>query len=297
MPDCNALVDARHNDAGVFSMTIQVAVLAYNEERRIALCLDSLPLGEAGVAVAVVVNGSSDATAEIVRGYADRGVRLVEYAQGGKARSWNRFMLDEAPEADSYLFVDGDAQLLPGTVEGLVGCLRANPRANAAAGMPRNGRRAGYYRRMLVEDRGLFGDCYALSGDFVARLRASGVRLPEDLVGDDSLIAALANNDLGRDADRREDAVVPCATGGFLCEPTALTVPGLTLQAKRMVNYSVRHFQNRIISALMQSEGPGALPQRMAVLYPEWLPRLRPRLNPLWFEFDRRALARMRAAA
>ena len=277
-------------------MTIQIAVLAHNEERRIALCLDSLPLGEPGVAVAVVVNGSSDATADIVRSYGDRGVRLVEYAAGGKARSWNRFMLDEAPEADCYVFVDGDAQLLSGTVQGLVRCLRDNPRANAAAAMPRNGRRAAYYRRMLAEDHGLFGDCYALSGAFVARLRTSGLRLPEDLVGDDSLIAALANNDLGRDADRREDAVVPCDTGGFLCEPTTLTPRGLTLQARRMVNYSVRHFQNRIISALMQSEGPAALPRRMAELYPEWLPRLRPRLSPLWFEFDRRALARMRAA-
>ncbi len=278
-------------------MTTQIAVLAHNEQRRIALCLDSLPLGEAGVAVAAVVNGSSDATADLVRGYADRGVRLVEYAQGGKARSWNRFMLDEAPEAASYVFVDGDAQLLPGTVQGLVRCLRDNPHANAAAGMPRNGRRAAHYRQMLAEEHGLFGDCYALSGGFASRLRASGIRLPEDLVGDDSLIAALANNDLGRDADRREDAVVPCDTGGFLCEPTALTPRGLTLQARRMVNYSVRHFQNRIISALMQTEGPGALPQRMAELYPEWLPRLRPRLSPLWFEFDRRALARMRAAA
>ncbi|OBX17800.1 hypothetical protein A9995_14680 [Erythrobacter sp. QSSC1-22B] len=278
-------------------MTLQIVVLAHNEERLISLCLDSLPLGEAGIAVAVVVNGSSDGTAQIVRSYADRGVRLVEYDQGGKARSWNRFMLDEAPEAQYYLFVDGDAQLLPGTVRALVGCLRENPSANAAAGMPRNGRRARYYRRMLVEDHGLFGDCYALSGDFVARLRASGVRLPEDLIGDDSLIAALANNDLGRDADRREDAVVPCITGGFVCEPTALTIPGLILQARRMVNYSVRHFQNRIISALMQSDGPAALPRRMADLYPEWLPGMGPRLNPLWFEFDRRALARMRAAA
>ena len=275
-------------------MTIQIAVLAHNEERRIALCLDSLPLDEA--AVAVVVNGSSDATADIVRGYADRGVRLVEYTAGGKARSWNRFMLDEAPEADCYVFVDGDAQLLPGTVRGLERCLRNNPHANAAAGMPRNGRRAAYYRRLLAEEHGLFGDCYALSGAFIARLRASGVRLPEDLVGDDSLIAALANNDLGRDADRREDAVVPCDTGGFLCEPTQLTPKGLNLQARRMVNYSVRHFQNRIISTLMQGEGPAALPPRMADLYPEWLPRLRPRFSPLWFAFDRLALARMRAA-
>ena len=95
---------------------ILVTVLAHNEERRIAACLDSLPLGERGVRVVVVVNGSSDATADIVRTYAARGVELVEYAEGGKARSWNRFILDCAPAADTFVFVDGDARPIPTSV-------------------------------------------------------------------------------------------------------------------------------------------------------------------------------------
>ena len=75
-------------------MQTAIIVLAHNEERRIAACLASLPLDDAGVGVTVVVNGSSDRTAAIVRDHAERGVRLVEYEQGGKARSWNRFVLD-----------------------------------------------------------------------------------------------------------------------------------------------------------------------------------------------------------
>ena len=78
------------------SCRVLVTVLAHNEERRIAACLDSLPLGDEGVRIVVVVNGSTDATARIVRGYRDRGVELVEYAEGSKARSWNRFILDTA---------------------------------------------------------------------------------------------------------------------------------------------------------------------------------------------------------
>ena len=48
---------------------IILIVLAHNEERRIGLCLASLPLGGPAVAIHVVVNGSSDRTAEIARSF------------------------------------------------------------------------------------------------------------------------------------------------------------------------------------------------------------------------------------
>lgn len=278
-------------------MTTLVTVLAHNEERRIAACLDSLPLAETGVEVTVVVNGSGDRTADIVRDYATRGVRLVEYSLGGKARSWNRYILDEAPPAETFVFVDGDAVLAPGSVAALAHCLAANPRANAAAALPLNGRSMRAYQRSMARDQGLFGDCYALSGGFVARLRESGVRLPDDLVGDDSLINTLANTDIGRDADFREGAVVQCRGAGFYCEPNAITPTGLRQQAKRMESYALRHFQNRIISDIMRHEGARLIPTRMDSLYELYLGRLRPRLSPMWWEFDRRALARIRAAA
>ena len=278
------------------SCRVLVTVLAHNEERRIAACLDSLPLGEEGLRIAVVVNGSTDATAGIVRGYRDRGVELVEYAEGGKARSWNRFILDAAPQAASYVFVDGDAELVPGSVAALEACLARNPGANAASAPPMNGRNAAHYRRLMAKEAGLFGDCYALSGNFVARLRDSGIRLPDDLVGDDGLIAALAHTDLGGDADWQAERVVGCLEAGFYCLPNPLTSLGLRQQAKRMTNYALRRFQNRMITAIMRSSGPQGLPQVLAEIYPAWLDRLAPRLNPLWYWFDRRALARMRAA-
>ena len=279
------------------SCRVLVTVLAHNEERRIAACLDSLPLGESDVRVVVVVNGSSDATAEIVRGYWDRGVELVEYAQGGKSRSWNRFIIDTAPRAATYVFVDGDAELVPGSVAALERCLAAHPLANAASAPPMNGRNAAHYRKLMAEEAGLFGDCYALRGAFVERLRASGIRLPDDLIGDDGLLAALAHTDLGSDADWRSERVVGCLEAGFYCVPNALTSLGLRQQAKRMTNYALRRFQNRIITSIMRSNGPQGLPRVMAETYPAWLGRLAPRLNPLWYWFDRQALKRMRAAA
>jgi glycosyltransferase involved in cell wall biosynthesis len=276
---------------------IIVAVLAHNEERRIGACLASLPLDAPGVAVHVIVNGSSDRTAAVAAAAGQGRVTVHDWPQGGKARSWNRFIFDTPGiEGDVFVFVDGDAEVAEGSVDALATAL-ADPALNAAAGMPRNGRRAERYRAEMTAAQGLFGDLYALSGRFVARLRASGIRLPEDLVGDDSLIGALAKTDLADERDWRDARLLPLPAAGFLCEPTRLSLASLGNQYRRMVNYSTRHFQNRIVSAIMRGEGPAGLPARMADLYPQWLGRFRPRPHPAWWWFDRVALARMRAAA
>ena len=108
-----------------------VAVLAHNEERRIARCLASLPLHDPRVAIHAVVNGSSDRTAEIARGVP--GVTVHDYAQGGKARSWNRFALDTPLlKARTFVFVDGDSEIRPGSVTALEQALSNHPKIGRA---------------------------------------------------------------------------------------------------------------------------------------------------------------------
>jgi glycosyltransferase involved in cell wall biosynthesis len=271
-------------------------ILAHNEEQRIARCLASLPLGEPGVEVHVLVNGSRDATAQKAREAAKGHASVHEYNEPGKARSWNRFMLDAAiAEAECFVFVDGDAEIELGSAQALANALAANPEANAAAGFPRNGRRAKTYCEELTRDREIFGDLYALSGRFVEKLRAENVRLPEDLVGDDSLICALAKTDGEAEDQWQDERIIPCPAAGFYCEPTDFSPDSMSNQYRRMINYSVRHFQNRIISHIMRGEGPKGLPRRLADLYPQWLPRFAPRKDPQLWWFDRKALERMSA--
>jgi glycosyltransferase involved in cell wall biosynthesis len=278
-------------------LRIIVAVLAHNEERRIGACLASLPLDDPLVSVHVVVNGSTDRTAETARLAGQGRVVVHDWPEGGKARSLNRFVFDTpGVEGDLYVFVDGDAEVIPGSLQALAAVL-ADPEVNAASGMPCNGRRAAKYRAEMIASHGLFGDLYALSGSFVARLRASGIRLPEDLVGDDSLIGALASTNLADEREWRDARVQVARQAGFLCEPMQASPRALRNQYRRMINYSVRHFQNRIVSDIMRGRGPTALPRRMADLYPQWLSRFSPRPHPLWWWFDRVALLRMRAAA
>lgn len=278
-------------------MSVAVAIFAHQEERRIAACLRSLPLDRPDTIFHVLVNGSRDATAVIaMRETAGReNVQVHGLHPGGKARTWNRFVRELEPgDHEAFIFLDGDAEIAPGSLDALVATLAADDHANAAAGIPLNGRRHLAYQQAMRDEGGLFGDLYALSGRFVAQMRRRDIRLPDDLIGDDGLLAALAATNLRDESNWDRRRVLLCMEAGFRCEDVRASQPSTwRMQYRRMINYSVRHFQNRIISDIMRGEGPSTLPRRLADLYPQWLPRFRPRRGVSGW-FDRLALRRMR---
>jgi hypothetical protein len=129
-------------------------------------------------------------------------------------------------------------------------------------------------------------------------MKAEAIRLPDDLVGDDGLIAALAKTDLGDESRWDDERVIVCEGAGFLCEPVSLLRwQSLRLQYRRMLNYSTRHLQNRMISKIMRSAGPKALPREMRELYASELTALGPRRSFPEYWFDLIALRRMVARA
>lgn len=280
--------------------SICIAVLAHNEEARIAACLNSLPLGEKDVGIHVVVNGSTDATAAIAGGVAAaaRNVQVHIYKEGGKARSWNRFLFDELSQFhETHIFVDGDAEVVPGSVDALKQVLKEMPQANAASGLPMNGRKMAYYQQKMQREHGLFGDLYALRGEFLLRMKACGIRLPDDVIGDDGLICAMAKTNLADESQWNDYRVAVCNGAGFLCEPVSLLTPrSWRMQYRRMINYSVRHFQNSMISRIMRDTGPKGLPRLLSDIYRRELPGMEPRSRPELFWFDRLALKRMAQA-
>lgn len=279
-------------------MRYAVAIFAHQEEQRIAACLASLPLDRPDTIFHVLVNGSTDRTA--ARAHASTGGRanvvVHDIHPGGKSRTWNHFIHDLLTGKEAAVVcLDGDARIAAGSIDALIATLEAEADANAAAGLPLNGRHASRYRQSLREERGLFGDLYALSGALVAAIRTHGLRLPTDLIGDDGLVAAWAHTGLQADAHWLRERVVVCEDAGFLCDPVSLIHPASwSMQYRRMTNYSIRYLQNRIISDLMTNEGPAGLPERLSDLYPLWLDRLSARSGvDGWF--DRRALMRMKA--
>ena len=281
-------------------MSVAVAIFAHQEERRIALCLASIPLDRPDTIFHVLVNGTTDATVDRARAVAGGRPHIIvhDIKQGGKSRTWNHLVHHLLTgDEDAVIFMDGDAEITTGSFDALLAGLAAHPQANAIAGMPMNGRMAQVYREGLRAEGGLFGDLYALSGRFVAAIRARRLRLPDDLIGDDGLVAAWAHTELMDDSHWVYDRVLACEGAGFVAEQVSLARPSSwTMQYKRLINYSVRFYQNRIVSDIMTREGPDGLPARLATLYGQWLPRWRPRPGVTGW-FDRRALAKMRKAA
>ncbi len=283
-----------------YAAPICIAVLAHNEAARIATCLNSLPLNDPDVAIHVVVNGSTDATASIASDIASKAsnVRVHIFEEGGKARSWNRFLFDELTAFHAtHVFVDGDAEVVPGSIAALKATLEAQPGANAASALPMNGRKAAYYQQAMREEHGMFGDLYALRGHFLSRMKAANIRLPDDVIGDDGLICAMAKTDLADESRWRNQRVAICEGAGFLCAPVRLLSPASWhMQYRRMINYSVRHFQNAMISRIMCDAGPKGLPRQLSDIYRRELSALQPRSSPALFWFDRLALRRMARA-
>lgn len=275
---------------------ITIAVLAHNEADRIQKCLTSLPLGRPGIAIHVIVNGSTDETANLARQTAENydNVIVYDWREGGKSRSWNRWVFDELNEfSPTHIFVDGDAEIEPGSVTAMDQALQIFPNVNAVSAMPVNGRSVEYYRNLMQREHGLFGDLYALSGDFLARMKSRQIRLPTDLVGDDGLLAAMAKTSLANEGFWMDERVYICERAGFRCAPFhILDFSSWLMQYRRMINYSKRNFQNRIIKDIMCSTGPIGLPVRLAPRYGLYRDRFELRRGITGF-FDRLAIGRM----
>lgn len=121
---------------------VSILVPARNEAPNIAACLDAA-LASAGVAVEVVVmdDGSTDATAQIVAGYAARDARVrLEMAPPlpagwtGKVHACAR--LAEAARGTHFLFIDADVRLAPEAAALMAGHAAASG-ATMVTGVPR----------------------------------------------------------------------------------------------------------------------------------------------------------------
>ena len=249
-----------------------VAIFAHNEERRIARCIASLPLSSDAFEFHLLVNGTTDCTAEIARALTAKHphFHVHDLPLGGKARTWNHFVDSIVDEPTSAcMFVDGDAEVMPGALQAMVATLAEQPAANGVNAMPVAGRTQNAYRNQLIIDHGIFGALYGLQGSFVRRLKLSGIRLPLDLIGDDGLVAALAKTSLGPESAWDKERIVNCISAEFAFETTSWRAPATwQLQLNRMINYSIRRYQNMVVSDIMRSHGPDALPKNMHETYP-----------------------------
>ncbi len=120
--------DKRGSESGLVS----IIVPAYNEEKTIGKCLESiLNQDYKGKTEIIVVNdGSSDRTAEIISKYPVKFIDLK--VNEGKANALNRAIEDA--KGDILVFTDSDSYMSANAVSSLVGCLNENRDAQMVAG-------------------------------------------------------------------------------------------------------------------------------------------------------------------
>ena len=114
---------------------VSIIVPAHDEEVLLPRLLDGLTRGaaEGELDVIVVANACRDRTADVARGYADRGVRVIETPVGGKANALN--LGDEAARHFPRFYVDADIGLTLDAVRKLTAVL-ARGDVLAAAPLP-----------------------------------------------------------------------------------------------------------------------------------------------------------------
>lgn len=196
-------------------MTVRVAfgIFAHNEAQDLPRLMDDLCaqdiLADQDIAVEfhLLANGCTDDTAAMARRYEADGLlgdRLIvhDFAEGGKSRTWNRFVHEAAPQdADILGFLDADIRLnargfLSGLVRGLAGRedLRAfvsRPVADQAGAdtfiaraIVRGGGTAGDWRRAIC------GQCYLMRAG-----SARAIHLPVGLPVEDGFLRAMLLTD------------------------------------------------------------------------------------------------------
>lgn len=256
-----------------------VMVLAHNEERHIAACLESIFAADPGrgFEVFVMANGCTDRTEEIVMAYSGKQphVRLVSIALGDKCNAWNVFVHEvvpkDCPARGIYFFMDGDARALPGAFTAMARALTTHTHAHAASAVPGVGRSAKRDRQEILEEHGLVANLYALRGSFVERLQALAVRMPLKLEGDDGLLGALIKWDLAPEHQGFDhQRIVPCADAVFVFEPISPLRPAdWKVYWRRAVRYGRRQYEFQLLRPLLKSGGVNALPADITDLYAE----------------------------
>lgn len=121
---------------------VSILIPARDEAANIGPCLEAA-LAQAGVAIEVVVmdDGSTDGTAEIVRGYAARDARLRLLSAPPLPAGWSGKMhacarLAEAARGTHLLFLDADVRLAPEAAARLVAHARRHG-LGLVSGVPR----------------------------------------------------------------------------------------------------------------------------------------------------------------
>jgi len=281
-------------------MTLSICIFAHNEERLLPCCVGALDGAADGAdfEAHILVNGSSDGTAAIAKTLVSADPRLTAHERNvaDKANAWNDYVHRIANPSHTHIFLDGDIEPSQGAFSALDQALKAAPDAYAAAALPATGRSRRRWARRLLEDQHLSGNLYALSAQGLRKFREKEIFLPFGAKGEDGIIAYLVLTDLrGGADDSHTRRLIVAHNASFEFDSLKPNRRDFTTYRRRLQRYAERHFQKQILYRILKRDGVGAMPDNIYDIYTnENLLRLRPRLDPLNYWFDREALQKLR---
>jgi len=261
-----------NNNSTIMACSWSVAVFAHNEHENIITCLDSLKDAAHGqpLLIYVLANGCTDTTEALVRDYiaTNSNVLLFSIGLGDKSNAWNCFVHEIAPVADCYFFIDGDVEACDCALLELYKALISRPDANAAAALPVTGRNCSVARKMMLDGSELAGNLYALSSQFIKRIREQNVHLPVGFIGEDGLVGALAKWDLDPHGAWDNDRIVPCSNAGFRFNSLSWKRSDhWRLYLNRLIRYRIRAYEFRLLGPLLRNEGLAGMPCHVEELF------------------------------
>ena len=186
-------------------MKVDIGVFAHNEAEGIAAMVAGLRAQEVpglDMRILVLANGCRDETAARA---AAAGAEVADLTQGGKSRTWNRFVHDlSRPEAEVLIFADADIVLPEAdALARLVGGLVAQPSLHVMNSRPVKDIAArpqglGWQDRLIAMAGGTLDDWrHAICGQLYAMpaARARAVHLPVGLPVEDGFLRAMVLTD------------------------------------------------------------------------------------------------------
>jgi hypothetical protein len=253
---------------------------------------------ETASVVDVMVNGNRELANDVGRyietlhpvGRARTRVRVWYVLVGDKAHAWNQYVHNVLSPSDIAFFVDGYAQVMPDALKLISDALSGTPNALAASGVPTVGRSSEMQTEVMLREGGIHGNLYALRGDFLARLRATGFQLPLGLYRTDGVLGAaisFALDPASNDWDSSLIFVHPKAT--WKNRPlTWGSAADIRSHLKKVMRQAQGVLENRAVREhlAIQKKTPQSLPRTSAELVWSWIsahpmPALKSFTNPL----------------
>ena len=235
------------------------AIFAHNEEKNIVSSIKSVQ-SQSDSDIYVLINGCTDNTQKIVEDYASTNTNIIPVfiEIGDKSNAWNVFVHDLMPEAELYYFLDGDCNVGENAISIIEKALVKDcPLPNVIAATPEEITKSRIKTTMeMLTNGGLAGNFYALTNQFVDRIRAQKIKLPLGTIGEDSLVGALAYWNLVPFSDWNLKNILVLRNAKFTYTPLSIfNFSDLKLYYRRKIRYSHRFFQNKVIKECFRENG------------------------------------------